>query len=174
VEKVWSPVSTWSVNDIDITSMLDIYHKRTIALADTVEPGIWKHGVWKLSSIGNTILVKRLHVLSNMLTLLDTLELLALLWKLETVFQSIFVFPDSRFHCIKENLFGGRVLSLSNIFVVSHHQQQSSFYRCKVAAFRSVQNELKRKEGWESLPLVTRSWCVQLDDIINSNNNLHC
>jgi hypothetical protein len=34
-----------------------------------------------------------------MLTLLDTLEFLALLLKLETVFQSIFVFPYSRFHC---------------------------------------------------------------------------
>jgi hypothetical protein len=33
-----------------------------------------------------------------MLTLLATLEFLTLLWKLETVFQSIFVFPDSRFH----------------------------------------------------------------------------
>jgi hypothetical protein len=64
-----------------------------------VESGIWKHGIWKLSSIGNTVLVKRLHVSSNMLTLLDTLELLALLWKLGTAFQSIFVFPDSRFHC---------------------------------------------------------------------------
>jgi hypothetical protein len=67
--------------------------------SSTAKPGIWKHGIWKLGSIGNTILVIRLHVSSNMLTLLDILESFALLLKLETVFQSIFVFPDSRFHC---------------------------------------------------------------------------
>jgi hypothetical protein len=65
----------------------------------TVEPGIWKHGIWKLGSIGNTIVVKKLLISSNMLTLLATLEFLSLLWKLETAFQSIFVFPDTRLYC---------------------------------------------------------------------------
>jgi hypothetical protein len=68
-------------------------------LSYTVEPGIWKHGIWKLDSIGHTIVVKKLLFSSNMLTLLATLESLALIWKLEAAFQSIFVFPDSRFHC---------------------------------------------------------------------------
>jgi hypothetical protein len=41
-----------------------------------------------------------------MLTLLATLEILVLLWKLETAFQSIFVFPDSRFHCSRCSTLG--------------------------------------------------------------------
>jgi hypothetical protein len=66
----------------------------------TVEYVIWKYDIWKLGLIGNTTVVKKLLVSSNMLTLLATLEFLALLWKLETVFQSLFVFLDSRFHGI--------------------------------------------------------------------------
>jgi hypothetical protein len=68
-------------------------------VTSTVEPGIWKHRIWKLGSIRNTIVVKTLLISSNMLTLLATLKFLALLWKLETAFQSIFLFPDSRFQC---------------------------------------------------------------------------
>jgi hypothetical protein len=71
----------------------------------------------------------------------------------------------------KENLTDNRVLSLRNVFVVTQHQQLSSFHRFATEYFKSVQKELKRKEGWESLPFVTRSWCAQLDEIISSNNN---
>jgi hypothetical protein len=63
--------------------------------AITVEPDIWKHGIW----IGSTILVKKLPLTSNILTLLAAMKLLALLWKLETVFPFIFVFPDNRLRC---------------------------------------------------------------------------
>jgi hypothetical protein len=63
----------------------------------TVEPGVRKHGIWKLGSIGNIIVVKKLLISSNMLTLLTTFGFFSLLWKLETAYQSIFVFPDIRF-----------------------------------------------------------------------------
>jgi hypothetical protein len=86
-----------------------------------------------------------------MLTLLATLEFLALIWKLETAFQSIFVFPDSRFHCKMRHL---SFIHLSRVYC----NRRTSFFLQKLRILSTWQPKIKQVAS-EINKLLTTDLC---------------
>jgi hypothetical protein len=71
----------------------------------------------------------------------------------------------------KQNLSNNRVLSLSNVFVVSKNQPDSSIHRFRSTDFAYLRDYLNPKEDWEMLPPKARLWCSQLDQLIHSSDD---
>ena len=71
-----------------------------------------------------------------------------------------------------DNLSDKRVLSLSNIFIITQKQSDSALHRFNPEHFNTVAKTIKRKEGWLSLPTPVRIWCTELDQSILSSDKL--
>ncbi|KAI9270467.1 hypothetical protein BDA99DRAFT_416573, partial [Phascolomyces articulosus] len=63
-----------------------------------------------------------------------------------------------------ENLSDNRVLSLSNIFVITSDQARSSFHRFSPVYHDKIIGNYPLKTKWERLPLKARVWCDDTDD----------
>ncbi|KAI7850360.1 hypothetical protein BDC45DRAFT_247474 [Circinella umbellata] len=72
----------------------------------------------------------------------------------------------------KQNLSDNRVLSLSNIFVITPYQATSCLHRLEPNAYKAIVKNIKRKEFWPDLPFPVRTWCGMIDQMISRNDSL--
>ncbi|KAG2220326.1 hypothetical protein INT45_004011 [Circinella minor] len=72
----------------------------------------------------------------------------------------------------KQNLSDKRVLSLSNIFVITPYQLTSCLHRFEPNVYKAIVKNIKRKEFWPDLPFPVRTWCGMIDQMISRNDSL--
>lgn len=69
------------------------------------------------------------------------------------------------------NISDNRVLSLSNIFVVTPEQARSCTHRFPPVYHDKITKAYEFKEGWERLPVKARTWCSTFDEEIAANSS---
>lgn len=72
----------------------------------------------------------------------------------------------------KHNLSDNRVLSLSNVFVITPYQATSSLHRYEPRYYKEIVKNIKRKGYWPDLPFPVRTWCGMVDQLIGRSSNL--
>ncbi|CDH52271.1 predicted protein [Lichtheimia corymbifera JMRC:FSU:9682] len=72
----------------------------------------------------------------------------------------------------EENLSDNRVLSLSNIFVITAEQHRSCLHRFQPMYHDAIMKIYTCKEGWITLPRLSRVWCASLDELVCANTDI--
>ena len=66
------------------------------------------------------------------------------------------------------NLSDNRVLSFSNIFVITPDIAHSCLRRYPPRYYNAVTKAMDRKKDWHSIPFPVRTWCSQMDEVISA------